>query len=477
MPRERSSMAGRPFAALGLGRSTRTVDSRSVSGVPVYRGHFGALQAERLLWRAGFGPKPGEARLLAKKGLKSAVRSLTRPAEPRLRGPSPTDGDGNPIAPFDAYGHDVLWWLDRMLRSSQPHLERMALIWHDWFATGDVGSLKLGVRQKVTFRQRALGSFERLLLDVTTDPAMLIWLSGTENNKYAPNENYARELMELFSLGASDDSGYPYSEDDVREQARALTGWASDWDDTVGPTNFRFEPSLHDPGIKRIFGKSGRFDWRDSVRLCIDHPAHARYFVERLWSYFVPTPPPRDTRLGLMRLYKSSGHQIRPVVEAILMHPSLYKGPAMVKPPVVFIIGLLKARRRGIDTDSWVWISYLAGQRLFDPPNVAGWDETRWLDTSTLRGRWWAVTQTVRSEEIDPGAPYDTTEGPKAAVDRALRYWGTPTITKTTRTQLERFAQRVEDAIDASWKRSYYRGLRQNALRMLLATAPDMEAC
>ena len=296
-----------------------------------------------------------------------------------LRGSAPTDGDGNPIAPFDAYGHDVLWWLDRMLRSSQPHFERMALIWHDWFATGDVGSLKLGVRQKVAFRRRALGSFRRLLLDVTVDPAMLIWLSGNQNNKYAPNENYARELMELFSLGASDESGYPYSEDDVREQARALTGWTSDWDDTTGPTNFRFEPSLHDSGTKRIFGKSGRFDWRDSIELCVDHPAHARYFVERLWSYFLPTPPSRGTRLALQRLYKSGGHQIRPVVEAILMHPAFYEGPAMVKPPVIFIVGLLKARRRWIDTDSWVWISNLAGQQLsIRPTSPDGTRATGW---------------------------------------------------------------------------------------------------
>jgi uncharacterized protein (DUF1800 family) len=448
-----------------------------VSGVPVYRGHFGARQAERLLWRAGFGPRPGEARHLATKGLRHAVHSLTRPPSARLHGPPPTDGDGNPIAPYDAYGHDALWWLDRMLRTNQPHVERMALIWHDWFATGDVGSQKLGVRQKVTFRKRALGSFKQLFLDVTTDPAMLVWLSGNENSKYAPNENYGREMMELFSLGVSNESGYPYSEDDVREQARALTGWTNDWDDTIGATNFHFDADLHDTGTKTIFGKSGRFDWQDSVRLCIDHPAHARYFVERLWSYFVPTPPSRRTRLALMHLYKASGHQIRPVVEAILMHPNVYVGQAMVKPPIVFIVGLLKARRRGIDTDSWVWISDLAGQQLFDPPNVAGWDETRWLDTSTLRGRWTAVTQTVQSEEIDPGDPYDTGEGPGAAVDRALRYWGKPTITKKTRTQLERFARRVENAIDADWKDSYYRGLRQNALRMLVATAPDMEAC
>ncbi|OLE37486.1 MAG: hypothetical protein AUG48_04325 [Actinobacteria bacterium 13_1_20CM_3_68_9] len=448
-----------------------------MSGVPVYRGHFGARQAERLLWRAGFGPRPGEARRLASKGLRKAVHSLTRPSRAKLHGPAPTDGAGNPIAPYDAYRHDVLWWLDRTVRTNQPHVERMALIWHDWFATGDVGSQKLGVRQKVTLRTQALGSFKQLFGEVTIDPAMLIWLSGNENSKYAPNENYGREMMELFSLGVSNNSGYPYSEDDVREQARALTGWTNDWDDTIGYTNFRFDPDLHDGGTKTIFGKTGRFGWRDSVELCIEHPAHAPYFVERLWSYFVPPRPSARTRSALVHLYKSSGHRIRPVVEAILMHPSLYEGEAMVKSPVVFIVGLLKARGRGIDTDAWVWISDLAGQQLFDPPNVAGWDETRWLDTSTLRGRWTAVTEIVRAEELDPGRYDHTAEGPRAAVDRALRYWGGPTITKTTRAQLERFGRRVENAIDADWKDGYYRGLRQNALRMLVATAPDLETC
>jgi uncharacterized protein (DUF1800 family) len=353
----------------------------------------------------------------------------------------------------------------------------MALIWHDWFATGDVSSQKLGVQQKVMFRNRALGSFKQLFLDVTKDPAMLIWLSGSENTKYAPNENYGREMMELFSLGVSDDSGYPYSEDDVREQARSLTGWTSDWDDNLGPVNFRFDSSLHDNGTKAIFGHSGRFDWHDSVELCIAHKAHAPYFVDRLWGYFLPSPPSGRTRQALAQLYKSSGHQIRPVVEAILMHPELYKGEALVKPPIVFIVGMLRARGRGIDTDSWDWISDLAGQRLFDPPNVAGWDETRWLDTSTLRGRWFAVAEMVEPDQIDTGGAYNTDEGPKDAVDRALRYWGSPMITTTTRSHLVRFAQRVEDAIDASWKRTAYRALRQNALRVLLATSPDMETC
>ena len=448
-----------------------------MAAVPVYSGKFGAREAERLLWRAAFGPKPGEEKDLARKGLAGAVKSLTRPSgRAALHGPAPTDGDGNPIAPYDAYGHDVLWWLDRMVRSNQPHVERMSLIWHDWFATGDVGSQKLGVKQKVTLRKQGLGSFDDLLRVVTTDPAMLIWLSGNENTKYAPNENYGRELMELFTLGVSDGSGYPYSEDDVREQARALTGWTSDYDDNIGYVNFRFDDHLHDAKSKTIFGQTGNWDWEDSCRLVLEHQAHAPYFVQRLWHHFIPTSPSKATADALVSLYVSSGRAIRPVVEAILMHPDLYLGGALVKPPVVFIVGMLKARERHIDTDEWVWISDLAGQQPFNPPNVAGWDETRWLDTSTLRGRWAAAATAVEPDEVaDDGHYPDPKENPQAALERALHFWSYPRLSPATKAELLDFGKRVENAIAADWEKKTYRVLRQNALRILIATAPDQE--
>ena len=151
--------------------------------------------------------------------------------------------------------------------------------------------------------------------------------------------------------------------------------------------NFRFDPALHDKGPKRIFGEKGNFDWKDSLRLCLEHEAHARHFVDRMWGYFVPVPAPKTTRSKLISMYRKD-HQILPVVEAILAHPLFYEGPSMVKPPVVQAAGSLRARRHGIVSDSWLYLTQLAGQRLFRPPNVAGWDETRWLDTSTFRGRW-----------------------------------------------------------------------------------------
>lgn len=420
-------------------------------------------------------PQARRARALAAQGLSGAVASLLEPQDARLVGPEPVDEDGNPIAPFDLWGHDALWWIDKMVRSNQPLVERMALNWHDWFATGDVTSARYSIAQAKLFRKRGLGSFEKLLEKVTMDKAMLVWLSGIDNNRWSPNENYARELMELFTLGASDDSGYPYSEEDVREQARALTGWRADWHEDVGLDNFRFDPSYHDGGTKTVFGKSGKFGWKDSCQLCLEHPAHARYFVEKLWSYFIPVPAPEATRLELERKYKRK-YELKPLLSAILKHPLLYEGPAMVKPPMVFIASMLRARERGIDRDSWAWISDLAGQRPFRPPNVSGWDEERWLDTSSFRGRWIAASYITREDEFDHEG-YSTTETPAEAVDKALQYWADPALESHTRDGLEQFGRNVEEAIEANWQRGPHRALRQNALRILVATAPDMQTC
>lgn len=446
----------------------------SVMPVPVYEGAFTEKEAARLLWRAGFGPKPGEAEKLAGKGFDGAVKSLLRPPKARLRGPKPMV-DGKPLAPYDLWAHDQLWWLDKMVRSSQPLVERMALNWHDWFATGSVNSARYSIAQAKLFRRGGMGSFKRLLRDVTRDKAMLIWLSGIDNTRWSPNENYARELMELFTLGASDQSGYPYSEDDVREQARALTGWRATWKDDVGFVNFRFDPNYHDAGTKTVFGKSGAFNWKDSYRLCLEHPAHARFFVEKLWSYFIPVPPPEATRVALERRYKRT-YTVRPVLSAILKHPLLHEGPAMVKPPIVHIAGMMRARGRGIDTGSWGWVSDLAGQQLFRPPNVAGWDEERWLDTSRYRGRWIAASYITREDQVQ-GDNYPADESVSEALDKALRYWADPILTPATRGELERFGRDVEDAIQHTWQRSSFRALRQNALRLMVATSPDMQTC
>jgi uncharacterized protein (DUF1800 family) len=445
---------------------------RHAARIPVYRGAFGPKQAERLLWRAGFGPRKGEAERLAKKGLDGAVRSLTRPGRQRLHGPRPHDGEGRPLAPGDAWGHDHVWWLDKMVRTNRPMVERMTLVWHDWFATSNsgVGSQNLMLRQNRLFRRYAFGSFDELLLAVTRDPAMLLWLNGTDNRKGSPNENYARELMELFTLGA----GRGYSERDVREQARALTGFENDWQRGVGPTNFRFERERHDPGVKRVFGRGGRFDWQDACRLCLKHRSHPSFFVQKLWGYFIPTNAPPATRRALERLYVRNHGAVRPVVEAILRHPHLYSGQRMTKPPVVYTAGLLRAAGRGVDTDSWAWLNGQAGQQLFYPPNVSGWDDERWLDTATFLARWQIAGRVLRPVVLDTKtdrAPLDADK----LVERALAFWGNPTVSAQTRRSLHRFAKAALGTARSTWKKQQYPVLTANALRHLIAASPDLQ--
>jgi uncharacterized protein (DUF1800 family) len=442
--------------------------------LPTYRGRFGRAQAERLLWRAGFGPRPGEADKLAALGLHRAVRSLTRPGPERFTGPKPHDDQGRPLAPYDAWGHDQLWWLDRMVRTRRPLVERMTLVWHDWFATSNDGvdSQKLMLRQNALFRKHALGSFRDLLVEVTRDPAMLLWLSGSDNSRYSPNENYGRELMELFTLG----HGAGYTERDVREQARALTGFRNDWKDDVGPVDFRYDKSYHDPGVKVVFGKRGRFDWRDSCRLCLQHPAHKTFFVSKLWSYFVPAAPPRATRLALERLYVRSGYAVRPVVEAILKHPLLYLGPRMVKSPVLYTAGLLRALGRGIDTEAWTWLGSLAGQQLFYPPNVAGWDDERWLDTATFRARWLIASQALEPYRLEKNLPA-TERDAATLLAHSHELLGDPALTAGTAAALRGFVDKALGDADVSWKRAQYPTLVANALRVLLAVSPDYQTC
>ena len=401
------------------------------------------------------------------------MHSLLNPGLEHMVGPKPHDAKGHPLAPADAWGHDHCWWLDRMVRTSRPLVERMTLVWHDWFATSNsgVGSQKLMLAQNELFRNHGLGSFQQLLLDVTKDPAMLLWLNGTQNEKGSPNENYAREMMELFTLGA--DRG-AYSERDVREQARSLTGFRSKWKPGLGDYNFHFDLTQHDTGMKTVFRKSGRYDWHSACKLCVSHPLHASFFVQKLWSYFVPTEPDRATESALVALYRSN-LQVRPVMQAILEHPVLYDGPRMVKPPIVHLAGLLRRIGAGITSTDWAWIGSLSGQQLFYPPNVAGWDDTRWLDTATFRGRWIAVERILQDRKLDPAKgkkPMDAA----TVLRRALAFWNKPPLGDATHAALMHFARAaLADAGKDTWKQQQYPVLVENALRQLIAISPDVQ--
>jgi uncharacterized protein (DUF1800 family) len=327
--------------------------------------------------------------------------------------------------------------------------------------------------QNNLFRKNALGSFYDLFLAVTTNPAMLVFLNGIKNNKLGVNENYAREMMELFSLGV--DRG-AYTQDDVHEMARALTGWRAEWSTELHYHDFRFDPSYQDTGSKTIFGQSYNWNGEDAVRLCVSHPLHPSFFVSKMWGYFIPTAPDKQTLASLERIYTSSRYSIRAVVEAILQHPDFYEGPELVTPPVVYNAGLMRATKRYIDTTVWAPLGAAAGQQLFYPPNVSGWDFSSWLATSTVKARWELANAVTAQDYPNPwppgGCTYDSTEDPATAIASAMAYWGNPIISGESWECIANFAENCLSGYKSS---STYRAIRQNALRMLIAASPDMQ--
>ncbi len=442
------------------------------SPAAVYRGKFTEEQATRLLWRAGFGPRPGDAERLASLGMDGAVASLTRPAgAARLIGAAPHDDHGEPLDPINTWGDDHCWWLDRMVRSDHQLVERMTLIWHSWFATSEEASnARLMIKQNWMMRRNALGNFHQLLLGVTVDPAMLLWLNGNTNNKDSPNENYGREMLELFALGA--DRGY--DQDDVHQNSRALTGWTNEWSEEQGPTNFRFDPSLHDDGIKRIFGHRGRFNWRDSCRLAVTHPEHPSFLVSKMWDYFVGAELPRATAHALQRAYARSDYEIRPLIEAILRHPLFYDGPRLVTPPVVWTAGLLRGSRQTITTTSWTWVAGLTGQVLFQPPNVSGWNYAQWLDTSRWAGRLEAVDVALQNHTLSGKTyPLGMRENAKQAYRHAIEFWGGRPLSETAQHNLIALGRQIARGQTQEWQQVTFRQVRQNALRSLIPMTPD----
>ena len=271
----------------------------------------------------------------------------------------------------------------------------MTLVWHDWFATSNagVGSQRLMLQQNDLFRDHALGSFRELLRAVTVNPAMLVWLSGHVEPERQPERElraradgavHARRRSRLHRGGRA------------RAGARAH-GLALGLGARHRPDELPLRPESLGRGLKGgLRTERGTFDYRDAVSLCLRIPAIRASSSRSSGATSSPLPPDRRTRDGLEALYRHD-FQVRPLVEAILRHPALYTGPRQVKPPIVYLAGLLRGLGRPVDTTSWVWLGVMAGQRLFYPPNVAGWDDSRWLDTATFRGRWALGEQCARA--------------------------------------------------------------------------------
>jgi uncharacterized protein (DUF1800 family) len=276
-----------------------------------------------------------------------------------------------------------LWWLDRMLRTQHPLAEKMTLFWHGHFATSIVKvPAPLMARQIDLFRTAGLGNFRTLLGAVAVDPAMSVWLDNRSNAKAHPNENFARELMELFALGLG-----TYTESDVKEGARALTGWT--YDRTT--MTVAFEPSRHDDGIKTFLGRTGRFGLTEVVDIIVEQPVHQRFIARKLLEFFVYSDPEPELTESVARTYALAGFDIAKTVGTILRSNVFYSVRAyraLPKSPIEFTIGLLRYIGAPAVPSGLPDTLRRMGQEPLAPPSVKGWDGgPTWINTNTLLAR------------------------------------------------------------------------------------------
>jgi len=373
---------------------------------PLRANQWDQQKAAHLLNRAGFGGNPEEIQALYQLGLDRAVEKLLQEPDDSSQFPKPEG-----IEPEDFLkirmemealteearkekrksmqqqerqeGLALLeWWMHRMLRTSNPLREKMTLFWHGHFATSmqKVRRVYLMWQQNETLRRNALGDFSVLLKEISKDPAMMFYLDTQQSKKDHPNENFAREVMELFTLGIGN-----YTEEDIQQAARAFTGYKID------PSNntFRFAPFQHDDGPKKFFGKTGNFNGDDILRMILQKPACARFITRKIWTFFAYENPNPALVDSLAQSFRNHAFAIRPVMGEIFRSAEFYSPTAVrtqIKSPVQWMIGTAKI----LETDlpkGFVLINSLRqlGQVPFAPPNVKGWDGGKaWISTSTL---------------------------------------------------------------------------------------------
>jgi len=371
--------------------------------------------ARHLLNRTGFGATDAEISAYASLDRAAAVDRILQGARREAATPPPAFID----EPFDrfyrvnslpadermAVQRTLLqrsfelraWWLGEMVATPSPLTERMTLFWHNHFATSQqkVRSLQLMYRQNALLRREALGNFATLLRGIAKDPAMLVYLDNAGNRRQAPNENFAREVMELFTLG----EGH-YTEHDIKEAARAFTGWSLDRESG----DFTYRRMWHDYGEKTVFGRTARMDGDDVIDLLLARPETAQFIAAKVWREFVsPTPQPAEvTRwAGMLR---DARYEMKPLLRAVLMSDAFWSDAhrgALVKSPVELVAGTLRTFEiHPADLRPAVFACAALGQNLFSPPNVKGWPGGEaWIDSSTLLARQQFIDRVFRGSD------------------------------------------------------------------------------
>ena len=374
-----------------------------------------------LLRRAGFTPTRAEIDLAVAQGYAATVAELLHPEDqPDLEIEDLIrryHTDQNSLMLLES---SQSYWLYRIINTRRPLEEKMALFWHGLFATayGKLNHAKAVVNQTHTFRRHGLGKFADILLALSQDPAMIFWLDNKDNHQDAPNENYGRELLELFSMGIGN-----YTEDDVKAAARAFTGWTianahymsirasrdSFWPYGRIDWQFHYRDDDHDAGEKTFLGHAGPFNGQDIIAIIVRQPATARYIAAKLYNFFVADRPDADAIGILADEFTATGGDIRAVMRRLFLadfftHPSVRL--ARVKSPAELVSGA--ARLAGShQTPEWSIVNLaldvnFMGQEILNPPTVEGWHTGReWIDTGNLVERINAAAAEMR----DTGRP------------------------------------------------------------------------
>ncbi len=345
-----------------------------------------STQIGHLLRRAGFGATPDELTLYRNLGFNGVVDRLINYQQVS------NDGMENRLKALNINLNlptdQQRWWLLRMAWTQRPLLEKMTLFWHGVLTSS---FRKVGGKQNYTrmiiqnqfLRNHAFDTFDNILLGITSDPAMLFYLDLTKSRKNAPNENYARELMELFTLGLGH-----YTQRDVYEGAAALTGWH------VRGLNAQYYPGDHNNLVKTYLGHTGNLDYKDVINSLANHPATPWFICRKLFTFFTYENPSTDDLKPLVDTYVQSGHNIGAVMRTLLLSPQFSSAKAYrsrIKSPVEFTVGAYRAMNINSDGAGLPAITTLMGQTLFDPPNVAGWPGDKvsalWLNSGTWMTR------------------------------------------------------------------------------------------
>lgn len=341
-------------------------------------------RAAHLYRRAGFGATPEEIERALDEGLEATVDRLLDFSTPdtalEQRLAAQTDLDLTRI------GGIFRWWAIRLAYSAHPLRERMTLFLHDHFATAisKVGSGEAMLAQNELLRRYALGNFTELTVEISRDPAMLIWLDNFTSVKGRPNENYGRELLELFTLGAGN-----YTEEDVMSAAKAFTGWTLSRE----TRQFVYLDERHDHSLKWFLGKLGDWNGDDIVEMACAEPAHARLMAGKLYAHFVHDHADDAVIERFAQVYRDAGTELKPLVRAILTSEEMYADHVLwskVKSPADHAVTAVRQLAIRDDRVSRAVVGAMSGegQTLFNPPDVAGWDGgMRWINSTAVLTR------------------------------------------------------------------------------------------